>query len=316
MIRFVSISALALAAALPLSAQELRFPAEADRNATRVLNEDSQFLPTAPFADGRIEGINAEGQVQQTAWKVGDGSLSTMQMFGPLRDQFLAAGFEEMFECDTRACGGFDFRYGIDVMPEPDMHVNLGDFRYFSAKRVGADGTPEYVSLIVSRSAKTGFVQLTRIGNPEAVAPEFTATTKALAPPSVTAPDTLGSIAEQLETNGHATLLDLSFRTGSSELEAADFASLETLAAYLKANPTRRIMLVGHTDAEGPLSNNIVLSRKRATAVMLRLIEAYGVLPTQVNADGVGFLAPRASNLTPEGRTQNRRVEVILTSTQ
>ena len=36
----------------------------------------------------------------------------------------------------------------------------------------------------------------------------------------------------------------------------------------------------------------------------------------QIRADGVGFLAPRASNLTDSGRTQNRRVEVILTSTQ
>ena len=51
-------------------------------------------------------------------------------------------------------------------------------------------------------------------------------------------------------------------------------------------------------------------------AVVTRLVERHGVDSAQVSYDGVGYLAPRATNLTPEGRTKNRRVEVILTSTQ
>ena len=76
------------------------------------------------------------------------------------------------------------------------------------------------------------------------------------------------------------------------------------------------MVLVGHTDAEGALEGNIALSKRRATAVMERLVSVYGVEAAQVSADGVGFLSPLASNLTADGRAQNRRVEVVLTSTE
>ncbi len=317
MTRLLSISCLALAAALPVAAQELRFPADAAQNAKRIEAQDSLFLPISAFHDGEIEGVTAEGQVEQTAWRVGEGELTTLELLAPLRDAFIAAGFEAVYECETEVCGGFDFRYGIEVLPEPDMHVNLGDFRYFAAQRPDGNGDTEYVSLLVSRSATTGFVQITRIGDPAASA-ALTASTKTLVPASETVPKPKpdGAIAELLETQGHATLRDLTFRTGSTDLGEENYGSLASLAAYLLENPDRTVMLVGHTDAEGALSSNVVLSRQRATAVMLRLIEEYGVSPVQVNADGVGFLAPRSNNLTPEGRTQNRRVEVILTSTQ
>ena len=46
------------------------------------------------------------------------------------------------------------------------------------------------------------------------------------------------------------------------------------------------------------------------------LVDRYGVDPAQVAADGVGFLSPIASNQTEEGREANRRVEVVLTTTE
>ena len=94
------------------------------------------------------------------------------------------------------------------------------------------------------------------------------------------------------------------------------FASLQALADYLRIYPDRTVALVGHTDSAGSLEANIALSKRRAKAVMEHLIKEYGVSAAQVNADGVGFLSPIASNLTSEGRAQNRRVEVVLTSTQ
>ncbi len=123
-----------------------------------------------------------------------------------------------------------------------------------------------------------------------------------------------------MEQVGYAVLSDLVFQTGSSALGEADFPpSLTELAGYLAANPTKRVTLVGHTDAVGSLDNNIALSRKRAGgSVRQTLIDRYGVPANQVAADGgVGFLSPPiASNQTEEGREANRRVEVILTTTQ
>ncbi len=187
----------------------------------------------------------------------------------------------------------------------------MGDYRYLVAKRPG--DPDEYVSLIVSRSANAGFVQITRIGAPE-TGPAITAMTNAPDPQTIVIAE--GPVGQQLESMGHATLDDLYFETGSSKLGADTFVSLAGLAQYLTENPGRKVVLVGHTDAEGGLDGNIILSRRRAAAVVERLIQQYDVSASQISADGVGYLAPRASNLTEEGRTQNRRVEVILTSTQ
>ena len=74
--------------------------------------------------------------------------------------------------------------------------------------------------------------------------------------------------------------------------------------------------MVGHTDAVGGLDGNVALSRRRASSVRDRLVGKYGVAGAQVTSDGVGFLSPRATNLTEAGRERNRRVEVILTSTE
>ena len=99
---------------------------------------------------------------------------------------------------------------------------------------------------------------------------------------------------------------DLTFESGSALLGQGQFGSLAALAAYLKENPQRTIALVGHTDASGNLATNIALSTARAASVRDRLIRDFGIPAAQVSAEGVGYLAPRDSNLTQEGRARQK----------
>jgi OOP family OmpA-OmpF porin len=310
--RLATVIILCLSPGVGLAAPTLALPNTASRTAERIESLGSYALPVGPWSAGRIVTQSAEGEVNQTSWRVRDGEKSTMALLAPLRDQLKAEGFEILFECETDACGGFDFRFSTEVLPEPDMHVDLGDFRFLSAKRTNGDDT-DFVSLLVSRSSDSGYVQMTRVG-----APVKTPILQAEAAPTVVkevvAP--AGNLAERLNAAGSVVLDDLAFETGSVALGPGEFRSLAELAEYLKANPDRRIALVGHTDAEGSLDANISLSRKRAQSVRQHLINDYGVAPAQLSADGVGFLSPRASNLSPEGRTENRRVEAMITSTQ
>ncbi|NBC95095.1 MAG: OmpA family protein, partial [Deinococcus-Thermus bacterium] len=117
-----------------------------------------------------------------------------------------------------------------------------------------------------------------------------------------------------LEADGHAVLWDLDFRTGETALGPGPFGSLDALAAYLRARPEVRVVLVGHTDAEGALAANVDLSRRRARAARDRLVADHGIAPGRLSAEGVGYLAPIASNASPEGRERNRRVEVVKAS--
>jgi OOP family OmpA-OmpF porin len=111
---------------------------------------------------------------------------------------------------------------------------------------------------------------------------------------------------------GHAILPGLAFGTGSADLGEGQAASLEELAAFLKANPDARVALVGHTDATGSLEGNTALSRRRAQAAVDYLTGRHGINAARISAEGAGYLAPVASNLTAEGREQNRRVEAVL----
>lgn len=304
---------LALVALMPLSASAvtLDFPGAASRAAEESTPLASYALPVGPWADGAVATITAEGAVIKQAWQIQGDGLTTLQILKPLREQLNAAGFTVLFECDSEACGGFDFRYAHDILPEPAMHVDLGDFRVISARRHAPEGA-EFICLLVSRSSTRGFVQLVHV-MPEAGATPVAVTSTKTPDAAEVAP---GSLAKTLETRGHLVLEDVSFATGTSQLAEDSYDSLTELAAYLIDHPNRAITLVGHTDAEGSLAGNVALSRKRAAAVARHLTGALAVPARQVASDGVGFLAPMASNLTDDGREVNRRVEVILTSTQ
>lgn len=288
----------------------LGFPAPATQTFAAAETLTSYALPVGAFKDGAMQTIVIEGAVQQTAWSLQAKGLTTLQILAPLRDQLAAAGYAVIFECDTFACGGFDFRFGTDIVAEPAMHIDLGDFRYLAAKRVGPEGT-SHLALIVSRSSTMGFVQLTEVGAPLIAPTPLVATETAV----VNKPDAgagTSPLAEGLAKQGSVALDDLIFASGAAELDAGEYASLEALAGYLRADPAVRVALVGHTDASGALAGNIALSKQRAESVRSRMITSYSIPAEQITAEGVGYLAPRDSNLTEQGLTRNRRVEVML----
>ena len=105
---------------------------------------------------------------------------------------------------------------------------------------------------------------------------------------------------------------DLEFESRSANLGPGPFLSLTKLADYLNTTPDARIVLVGHTDAVGSLAGNMDLSAKRARAVSTYLTQNLGVAATQLDAQGRGYLSPVATNETPFGREENRRVVAVL----
>jgi outer membrane protein OmpA-like peptidoglycan-associated protein len=306
----------ALAGLMPFSASALSlvFPANAVQTSENTQPFGSTAFPVGVFSNGTVPMQIAEGTVTAQAWKLTSASLSTLQILAPLRQQLLDSGYEIVLDCETDQCGGFDFRYEINLLPEPEMHVDLGDFRYISARRVTDDSAPEYICLIVSRGGDSGFVQMTRVGPVQTAPSVIIASSKSTEPGLVRTALPKGELETLLNSVGRAPLDDLDFITGSSKLGDDTFASLAELASYLNSNPGKSVALVGHTDAEGSLVNNLALSKKRAASVVKRLISSHGVSQNQLEAAGVGYLVPRASNLTEGGRDQNRRVEVILTS--
>ncbi len=309
-----------LLAPLPAAAVDLRFPRPVLDSVAEPAVFDSYDLPVGPWADGTLPVRRLEGMVDRRAWQIDLQGASLLEILAPLRDGLQAEGYTLLLDCETRGCGGFDFRFATEVMPEPGMHVDLGEFRFVSAQR-----GDEAVSLFVSRSGGTAFVQMIAVGKaalpPPAVLPAVpsapvTAPPAAPAeaiPPPVPAPAAVppADLAGRLDAGLSVALDDLVFASGSAALAQGDFPSLAALAAWLAADPARRVILVGHTDGSGGLAPNIALSKKRAAAVRQVLVDRYGVRPGQISAEGVGPLAPRDSDQTEAGRLKNRRVEAV-----
>jgi OOP family OmpA-OmpF porin len=292
----------------------LDVPANARLAAAENQTPGQVVLPISPWRDGGFETLTVEGNISQQAWQINASGLTTLQLLAPLRSQLEAEGYTILFECVARDCGGFEFRYALPVMAPPAMHVDLGDYRYLTAQRPDPEGV-ETTSLLVSRSAGHGFLQITQVGAQDLPpgATQSTGDSVAIAAPAPV-PALTGSIPDQLRATGHAVLTGLSFRTGSSDLAGEEFAALAEVAAFLDAYPDASVVLVGHSDTEGSLAGNVALSRKRAAAVVQRLQTRYGIAADRMQADGVGYLAPLTSNATVEGRLLNRRVEVVLTA--
>lgn len=300
-------------------ALNLQLPANARLTLETIADPDSYALPTGVLAQGVIPVEVLEGHIRRQAWQIDIVGQSTLQILAPLREQLEADGFDILLNCQAAGCGGFDFRFETEVIDAPDMHVDLFDFRFISARR-GHGDTAEFVSLLISKSSTAGFVQVIRVapsGEQPNAEPLVTATAAAITHvPTVVQTGPALSLGKALEKNGHLVLSDLAFETGSSKLGPQEFPSLATLAAYLRANPERKVALVGHTDSQGSLAANIALSKRRAAAVVERLARAHGVPRAQITGEGMGYLAPRATNLSDAGREANRRVEVILLSTR
>ena len=103
------------------------------------------------------------------------------------------------------------------------------------------------------------------------------------------------------------------FKTNSSALNAQAQADLTKFANSLKANPGTDVQIYGFTDNTGSYQVNERVANSRAESVLSYLVNQ-GVSPTRMSAQGVPMADYIASNDTPEGRAQNRRVEIYITA--
>lgn len=101
------------------------------------------------------------------------------------------------------------------------------------------------------------------------------------------------------------------FESNSSSLLPASFATLNEAADMLRANPSLKAEIGGHTDGQGDAAYNQWLSERRAQSVVEYLTNR-GVAASRLSARGYGETRPVADNASSAGRARNRRVELKL----
>lgn len=247
-------------------------------------------FPTAAGSQGFQE---IEGRVTRISYVMPEG-LSPTAAVRNFESALEARGFEIVFRCETRACGGIS--YDLDQFPLPRMVVDRFDYHVLSARMKRPEEGDVYAAVVVS------------IDN-EKIARAMVGVVET-APLDIRMIDA-AEMARSVGETGRVALYGITFDTDSAAIELESAATLEEMAAFLRAAPDLDVVIVGHTDNQGSLDYNLGLSHRRAEAVRDALARDHGIEPARMLFAGAGFLAPVAPNATAEGRALNRRVEII-----
>jgi len=120
---------------------------------------------------------------------------------------------------------------------------------------------------------------------------------------------TAETIKKDIDAAGKA-ILNINFDTDKATLKADGQEVVNQIAAVLKASPTLKLSIEGHTDNTGTTDKNKKLSVDRATTVMNYLV-AIGIPKANLKATGYGSEKPLAPNTSDENKAKNRRVELV-----
>lgn len=211
---------------------------------------------------------------------------SPLEIFRNYEAAFKEAGFATLYACRGPECGDQRGIEGVHYVPYSD------DSRYGAFARSDASGQVHvamqvqplytYIAIVEGKPMDTGMAKVTA--------------------------DALG---KDILKDGHAAVYDILFDTGKADVKPESAAALEQIALLLQKNPSLTLFVVGHTDNVGTLTGNLDLSKRRAAAVVTALTTKHGIAAARLKADGVGPLAPVATNDNDAGRAKNRRVELV-----
>jgi outer membrane protein OmpA-like peptidoglycan-associated protein len=119
------------------------------------------------------------------------------------------------------------------------------------------------------------------------------------------------TMREQLEEAGRIVTHGILFDSGSDKIKAESYKTLADIGGLLTEDAALRISINGHTDGDGSDAANLALSQNRATAVKNYLVATYKVDTGRLETKGWGEGKPIDTNDTPEGKANNRRVELV-----
>jgi len=242
-------------------------------------------------------------------------------------DEITSKGGKILFECDKNECGGDpdraceggggDMSLSMFMQSEEDVNAyneafsngycaltsRINDQHYFSAELPEQNA---FLSVLTYRVSNDSFC---KAFNNRTVAVIDALQVKQREQKIVVIK--ADEMNKKIQSEGKIALYGIFFDTDKAVIKEKSKPTLDEIAKMLKANPQENILVVGHTDNAGSFTYNQKLSEKRAKAVVKVLIDNYGISAKRLQATGVSYACPAASNRTEEGKAKNRRVVLV-----
>jgi OmpA-OmpF porin, OOP family len=241
-----------------------------------------------------------EGKLTQLTYRAPP-ERSPLEVLRNYQQALQEAGFELLFECDAALCGGRNFNHAvINTSPFREYHQQQ---RYLYARLSRPEGDV-HASLYVVLNKDGGGPNRDRSMIQLDVLEQKAMEQRMVV---IEAP----AMQADLDAKGRVALYGLYFDFDQASMRADSAPQLEEIAKLLKASPSLKVLVVGHSDGQGALDYNRELSQRRAQSIVKALAEQHGIAAARLTAVGVGMASPLASNRSEEGRALNRRVELV-----
>jgi len=246
-----------------------------------------------------------EGEVTRILY-VAPKEATVAEVFRNYQKRLEGSGFQKLFSCKGRE---YECAYWLTYMEnfQPELAQYAYKFdenRYISMKKVDPKGD-FYVSLLVYNYNFDYYNQ--RYNHPMVQLDIIKA--EGLDDSKIEV-ITAAKISESIKGQGRIALYGIYFDTGKATIKPESSAALDEIVEAINGDANLKLHVVGHTDNTGLFNYNINLSKERADSVVKALVER-GVDEQRLKANGVASLAPVASNTSEEGRSKNRRVELV-----
>ncbi|HOP07528.1 MAG TPA: CsgG/HfaB family protein [candidate division Zixibacteria bacterium] len=119
------------------------------------------------------------------------------------------------------------------------------------------------------------------------------------------------TLRQQLDETGKIVTHGILFDSDSHVIKKESYKTLKNIGELLSEDAGLRLSIEGHTDSDGSDDHNLELSRQRAESVRNYLVANYGIAADRLESKGWGESKPIDGNTSPEGKANNRRVELI-----
>lgn len=268
---------------------------------TKSVNYDEARIAVGKSANNQLAAVlDLEGKIEWRAHRYEDSSVSAFEALASFEQYFESQGYTRQFACVLQFCGKSFIRKVLD------LNGNLIQ----GGERWSEDSEFYYIGKLVSPQ-KLAHTSVLTYQQPDGQTISRVLTVESQEIEFNLIAVTGESLVKEIEKSGKVAVYGIYFDTDSADIRPESAEAIGEITRMLELKPELALYVDGHTDDEGTGEYNQDLSSRRAASVVRWLVDQNGISAGRLEARGFGESAPVASNDSEEGRSWNRRVELV-----